>query len=451
MVTSKLRPNLLPLDNRKFSKPSSMLPSVTSEEFLPSVSRWISLSGLFLVGGVAVAVAFASVARYDTKVRASAIVRPAGELRVVQSELEGTIKVIAVKENQRVKKGDAIAYLDDFQLQNRRNQLQTGLQQDRLQLGQMDAQIRALDSQVTAEQAAVDRAIAAGQAELSRTHREYRDRAITSESEVQEAEAALALATDQLQRFQQLVAVGGIPEVQLKEKESAVKSAQARLSRSRAALEPSTAPIQVAQEQIAQQQAKGNSSLAALSQQREALIQQKVQLQSQLQKQEKDLQQLDRDLQRTVIRATSDGVILKLELRNPGQLVRSGEAIAQISPDDAPLMIRASVPSQEIEKVQIGQRVQLRIAACAYPDYGTLEGTVQEISPDAIPAQNPASSMNTTPSNVFSVTVQPKSTTLMKGSQPCSIQSGMEATADIISREETVLRSLLRKARLLFD
>lgn len=453
MVIGNLRPNLFSSEqNHASSKqsPLSLLPTVTSNDFLPSVSRWISLSGLFLVGGVVIAGVLASVTQYNTTVRASAIVRPSGELRVVQPELEGTIKLIAVKENQRVRTGDAIAYLDDFQLQNRRNQLQTGLQQDRLQLGQIDAQIRALEHQMTAEQAAIDRTIAASQAELSRTQRDHRDRTIVSETEVQEADAALALATDQMQRFQKLSAVGGVAEAQLKEKESAVRSAQARLARSRAALEPSSAPIQVAQEQIAQQQAKGNSTLAALHQNREALIQQKVQIQSQLQKQEKDLQQLDRDLQRTVIRATSDGVILKLELRNPGQLVRSGEAIAQISPDDAPLIVRANVLSQDIDQVQIGQRVQLRVAACPHPDYGVLEGTVSGISPDAIPSQAPVST-NSSSSSAFAVTVQPNSTTLISGNRSCSIQSGMDATADIISREETVLRSLLRKARLLLD
>ncbi|MBN8564233.1 MAG: HlyD family efflux transporter periplasmic adaptor subunit [Leptolyngbya sp. UWPOB_LEPTO1] len=451
MLISRPKLDLPSLTER--TSPITMLRTVTSDEFLPSVSRWMTLSGLVLVGGVAAAIGLAAVTQYNTKVRASAIVRPAGELRIVQSELEGTIRQITVKENQQVKRGDAIAYLDDFQLQNRRNQLQSILQQDRLQIGQLDAQIRALDNQITAEQSAIDRAIAASQAELSRTEREHRDRTITSESEVQEAEAALALATDQMQRFQTLASVGGVSQAQLKEKESAVQSAQARLSRAKAALAPSAAPIQIAQEQIAQQQAKGNSTSAALQKEREAIIQQKVQLQAQLSRQEKEIQQLDRDLQRTVIRATSDGTILKLELRNPGQLVRTGDAIAQISPDSAPLMIRATVLSQEIEQVQIGQRVQLRIAACAYPDYGTLEGTVSEISPDAIVPQNSATPTLTssTSGGVFTVKVQPKSTTLMKGNQPCSIQAGMEATADIISREETVLRSLLRKARLLLD
>ncbi|MEO0489801.1 MAG: hypothetical protein AAFZ49_09620 [Cyanobacteria bacterium J06659_2] len=35
----------------------------------------------------------------------------------------------------------------------------------------------------------------------------------------------------------------------------------------------------------------------------------------------------------------------------------------------------------------MGQLVQIRISACPYPDYGTLPGTVQTISPDIVNPQ----------------------------------------------------------------
>jgi HlyD family secretion protein len=37
------------------------------------------------------------------------------------------------------------------------------------------------------------------------------------------------------------------------------------------------------------------------------------------------------------------------------------------------------------------------------------------------------------------------------GDRQCYIQSGMEAKADIISKEETALQFILRKARLITD
>lgn len=86
--------------------------SVDNTQFLPPVSRWTSLAGIFLIGTVATAIALASWVKYNVTVKADAVVRPIGEIRVVQPEIEGTIKSILVKPNQTVKIGDVIAYLN---------------------------------------------------------------------------------------------------------------------------------------------------------------------------------------------------------------------------------------------------------------------------------------------------------------------------------------------------
>lgn len=430
---------------------------IQPDEFLPTVKRWTSIGGTVLALSVMAAFGLAAVSKFNVTVRANAIVRPSGELRLVQSQLEGTVKQIVVQENQSIRRGDVIAYLDDTQLQLHRSQLESNIQQDRLQLTQVIAQIRSLNNQIAAETSAINRMVAASEAELARAEREHRDRQVVTEADVRESEAALEQARDEYHRYQQLLRAGAIAVVQVKQRESAMKVAAAKLMRARAGLQPTTAPIAIAQEQIAQQQAKGVSILAALTKDREAMIQQQVQLQQQQVKHQKDLQQLERSLQQTTLRATSDGIILKLTLRNPGQVVRPGEAIAQISPAEAPLEIKASVASQDISKVKVGQQVQLRVAACPYPDYGVLQGRVKAISPDAIPAQPVTAEERTTqtsapsPTGYFETTVQPDRLELVNGMGQCAIQPGMEAKADIISREETVLQYVLRKARLLMD
>jgi HlyD family secretion protein len=51
----------------------------------------------------------------------------------------------------------------------------------------------------------------------------------------------------------------------------------------------------------------------------------------------------------------------------------------------------------------------------------------------------------------YTVTIQPERSFLQASKQQCQIQAGMEGRADIISRQETVLQFILRKARLLSD
>ncbi len=115
---------------------------------------------------------------------------------------------------------------------------------------------------------------------------------------------------------------------------------------------------------------------------------------------------------------------------------------------------------QDKNKLKQGQNVQMRVSACPYPDYGTLKGKVKAISPDAIiPQRNgdnttlitDANQKPSAVSSFYQVTVEPESLTLGRDKHQCAIHLGMEGTVDIISREETVLKFLLRKVRLIAD
>ncbi|MBH8554788.1 hypothetical protein I8751_21005 [Nostocaceae cyanobacterium CENA357] len=90
--------------------------------------------------------------------------------------------------------------------------------------------------------------------------------------------------------------------------------------------------------------------------------------------------------------------------------------------------------------------------------YGTLSGRVKDISPDAIFTisytnilPTPDVKSNNAKTGTYEVTIQPESRELTAGKQKCTLQLGMEGRADIISRQETVLKFILRKARLLTD
>jgi HlyD family type I secretion membrane fusion protein len=431
---------------------------VDKDEYLPPINIWMRMGGIFLVGTVGVAFGFSSVVQYNTTVKADATVRPAGEIRLVQSATEGTVTSIKVKENQVVKKGDEIALLDNSQLQSRKSQITGNIQQNYLQRSQINAQLKALEAQIAAESNSTQRAILSAQADLNANRREYRDRRITTQAEVEEVEASVELAREELKRYQQLADTGAIAALQIKEKEQAFKAAQARLERTQAGLNPLDANVEIAQQRIAQEQAKGESVLAALNKEKQQLISRQVEIQNQIKSDQEELKQLLKQLQRTVVRSSETGTILKLDLRNSGQIVRVGDVIAQISPSKAPLVIKARVAAADISKVQVCKAVKvaectegkvvMRVSAYPYPDYGILKGAVRAISADAItPQVNPNS--QTIP--YYEVTIEPEKLNLIKGNTSYPIQAGMEVTSEIISKEETLLTFILRKARLLTD
>ncbi len=457
---------------------SDFLPPIQSNDFLPPISRWTTFGGLFAVCVMGLAIPIASVAKYKVTVKAQAIVRPAGELRLVQAATEGSVTHISVKGNQVVKTGDVIATIDDSHLQTKKSQLQSNIQQANLQIVQINAQISALNSQIVAETTRNHHAVAEAEAELRRRQRDYRDQQITTVAKVQEAaanfrsvEAALKAAESKRNRYQPIAQLGAISQNQLEEaqleveqQEQAVSAAAAKRQGTQAAVNPSDAEVASTSEHVAQEQATGKATLATLNKEQQALLQQRIQIEKQLESDARELQQAAIDINQTTITATASGIISKLNLRNPGQTVHPGEEIAQIVPTDAPLEVKAGVASQDKSKLKLGQNVQMRVSACPYPDYGTLKGKVKTISPDAIAPQ--ANGVNndtaTNPTTAFSpqaekagafyeVTIEPESLSLGRGEHQCSVQLGMDGIAEIISKEETVLQFFLRKARLSAD
>lgn len=450
---------------------SDYLPQVQDNEFLPPLGRWTTLGGMVMLSAMVIAIALASVVKYKVTVKAEANVRPTGELRIVQAATEGSIMSISVKENQAVKTGDAIATIDDSRLQTKKSQLQNSIQLQQLQLVQINGQIHALNRQILAETERSDRVVAAASAELSGRSRDYRDKLITTATDVKEAQAnvkaaiaSLKAAQTKRNRYESVAKLGALSQDQFSEAQlavrqqsQAVEATKAKLQHALAVLNPSHAEVAIASERIAQEKATGEASIATLNKERDALIGQRIGIQKQQDGDSRELRQVNIELGRTVITATSDGIISRLKLRNNSQTVRIGEEIAEIVPSNAPIVIKAAVALGDKNKLKAGQNVQMRVSACPYPDYGTLKGKLKSISPDAITPQANGTNESTVASqkaavpSFYQVTIEPENLTLGRGDHKCVIQLGMEGTADIISREETVLQFFLRKARLIAD
>ncbi|MDJ0591478.1 MAG: HlyD family efflux transporter periplasmic adaptor subunit [Pleurocapsa sp. MO_226.B13] len=485
----------------------NILTQVDENDFMPAISPWTRLGGLFLVGSVGIAIALSAFTPYKVTVKAEAKVRPTGELRIVEAKTEGTVVEINVEENQPIKRGDIIATIDSSRLETEKSQRQSQIQQSKLQLGQINAQIRTLERQIQAEKDRTQRAIEVATVELSRSRREYQDRQITSQAEVAEAEANVKLAEEEWQqaqaelisaqanlksnqavlasarsrrdRYQIISATGALSQNQLEEaqleveqqqqqvaaqkatveqqkrgiarQKQAVAAAKARLNNVRAALNPNGGEVAIATQRIAQERASGEAAAAALYREQEAMIQQRIELEQQLARDLRELKQIDKDIEQTVIKAPDNGVLFQLSLRNPSQTVQPGSEIARIAPDESSLALEALVSSNDISSVKMGQKAQVRISACPYPDYGTLKGVVNKISPDAISLESNSNGANlrqTLPA-AYKIEVEPKHLTLSQGKNKCALQVGMEGRAYIIAKEETLLKFLLRKARLL--
>jgi multidrug efflux pump subunit AcrA (membrane-fusion protein) len=272
---------------------SDYLPPIQDSDFLPPLGRWTTLGGLVMLGTLGIAIALASVTKYKVTVKAEANIRPAGELRLVQAAAEGSVMRVWVKENQVVKKGDVIATIDDSRLQTKKSQLQSNIQQTQLQLVQINAQISALNRQILAETDRITRVVAAAKAELSHRSRGYQDKQVTTVTQVEEAEANVKIAQEELQkgfaelksaqanlsateatlgaarskqsRYQTVANEGALPLNQLEEAQLAVSQQLSAVEAQKAVIEGQKQTIERLQQAVVAAVARRRGAMAALN------------------------------------------------------------------------------------------------------------------------------------------------------------------------------------------
>ena len=201
-----------------------MLHVATPDEFFAPVSSWSRVGGAMLVTAFAALLLLSSVLRYKVTVRAQAAIRPAGELRIVQTQVGGPIRDILVAQDQTVKKGSVIATVDDSHLRTEQSKLHTAIENAALQLDQLQAQLTALDRQIAAEQDLMKRRQATAEAELRLRERELKQLLVTTAADVREARAEVEIAREELSRSRALAKQGVASEAELRKRETTLSS-----------------------------------------------------------------------------------------------------------------------------------------------------------------------------------------------------------------------------------
>jgi multidrug efflux pump subunit AcrA (membrane-fusion protein) len=483
----------------------------TLDDYLPSIGRWLSILGVGAIGIFGAAIGLSSILKYKTTVQAPATLRPKGDLRIVQSAIEGSVLSIAARENQAVKPGDVIATVKDLRLDSKlktkRSQFSSDILKYKHQVSKIDAQLIALQQQNQGELEQNSRSIAGIQSELSRVERDYQDKQRIGRAEVAEATANIETAKKDKQaaemellvtnanlksiqaahqaavakrdRYQSVGTAGAISKNQVEESQliaeqqsqaiaaqqatiakqqqtiarlqQIIISTQARSTRIQVALDPSRAEIELVQHKIERERATGKTAIARFQQERQKLLQQRVEITNQIATTDREIAQIATDLQPTPIVAPIAGTIQQFALRNNNQVVHPGDSVARILPTGTPLQVKAFVALADIGKVNIGQPIQMRVSACPYTENGILTGKVIDVSADAKSIDKSTASSLAQSTNIYEVTVEPATTNIGIGKSTCKMRSGMEGRVDIITKEETVLTFMLNKARLLMN
>lgn len=88
-------------------------------------------------------------------------------------------------------------------------------------------------------------------------------------------------------------------------------------------------------------------------------------------------------LSRSIIRAPTDGVVVKLAENTVGSVVRAGETVLEILPTGTDLIIEARVAPQDVDVVRTGQEANVRFSALNARTTPEVPAVVQYVSADS--------------------------------------------------------------------
>jgi HlyD family secretion protein len=305
----------------------------------------------------------------------------------VGAKVGGRIDFVAVREGDRVTKGQAIARLDDAEIQAQlagaRARLASAQQKEsqaRLQLAVIDSQIK--EAQLNLSQSKDDAlgkinqaqaAVASAQAQLAQ-----------AKAQQQEAEAELKLAQTDRNRYLPLLKEGVIPQQQFDQTQTRLESAQASLKARRAAVAAAQKQVNVAEGALIQAQtSKLNPDINTAR--IEGWQKQLAQAKSQLAAAQADVKNAKASEQEILARVSDlkvlspiDGVVITRTVE-PGEVVAAGKTLLTlVNLND--VYLRGYIPEGRIGEVRVGQAAKVLLDSA--PDR-PLSARVTAIDPQA--------------------------------------------------------------------
>ncbi len=343
---------------------------------------------------LALALAWAYLGQIDVVAVGNGRVSNDGSVKVVQSASYGVVKRITAQEGQRVHKGDVLVELDKTTAEK---ELATTAQSLNIARAERDILRR-----LATGNGADDIINSAGVSdEAKAVLREFTTSQLALASAKEQAlKGSIASHQRQLQFNQQTKAQLEGEVQKLKDRQTKVKqkleSANAieriRLQNELDTLEQRITTAnsvatsqgqQVLQSQLTLAQAQSQSQVS-LAETNSSIGGQVITQEQRIAELENNLAKAKRTLGQTTITAPVDGTILALNTRTIGGVVNVAERIAQIVPDNDLLYVDVTLDNQDVGFVRVGQRVVIKVATYPFQRYGYLEGTVENISPDAI-------------------------------------------------------------------
>lgn len=140
------------------------------------------------------------------------------------------------------------------------------------------------------------------------------------------------------------------------------------------------------------------------------------------------------------IRAPFDAVVVALDRRSGGNLVRAGDSLGQLSRREEKPHARLRLDESALARLEAGQRVRFFIEAFPYQRYGSVTGRLDWITPAAVSARD---------TSQFMAVASLDQTTLRGAGKTLSLRVGMKGEARILVGSRTLVEHIFEPIRQL--
>ncbi|MGB3786880.1 MAG: HlyD family efflux transporter periplasmic adaptor subunit [Phormidesmis sp.] len=445
--------------------------------------RWAKAIAISIMGVTVASVTWASIAKVEETIAAQGKLEPEGVVQVVQAPVGGVVEEILVTEGELVEKGQVVATLDeaatDAQIVSNkeivdrltaennyyRAQLSgadavapAGVSADLVERGRNRAQLLASNqlyqAQISGDTAGlspdqVDRLETAAsrlgsQQQINRLQSSQLTEQL-KQTKLQLANAQSQLATNQdiLSRLKVLNEEGAVAELSYLQQEQEVNNSQTQVNTlqqeiDRLAYQISQANQEVtrtsfeSRETLQERISVNNQQIAEIDSQ---LTQRILENERQLSELTSQRAQLAQSVKYQALTAPVSGTVFNLKANRAGYVANSTEPMMEIVPQDA-LVARVFIQNRDIGFIKVGQKVDVRIDAYSFSEFGDVEGTLTNIGTDALPPDE------VFPYYRFPAEVLLDSQQFVADGVPLELRSGMSLNANIKLRKRRVITFL---------
>ena len=395
----------------------------------------------YLSFGLVCLLVWASFAPLDIATQAFGEVAPADQVQKIQHLEGGIVRVIHVKEGQRVKRGDPLVELEGTAAQADSRELDSRIGALRIRIIRLEAVIARSSSigfpsdLVASFPKEVDEAreLFRTQIERANSNRDAQSWKIVQRNEESQE---LKARQDHLQEQRRVLREQLKIDKQLLDKGIGNQYEYLQRMREDTSISGQILEVQASLRRIEAAQKQEQSGLVSVNATNyEDLRKDLEESRKQLTEMQKRMEKFKDSTARTVIRAPVDGTVFILYTVTRGGVVAPGGLVASLVPGSDRLVVEVKLNAGDVGLISNGQRARLRLEGAGTQRFRPIDGEVVHISSDVITeAQKPP---------YFLVRVAPLQAEFDDGVTQYKLSPGVQVSASIITGHRTVMQYLM--------